>query len=269
MKKILFIIISITLLSWCVKITLNDSKTSTWVEISPSEIKNNSGSTQAAEEVLEEIENTTDEELSQALLDFLSQENIDYKTEIQKTLARYNDNFWPVLEYKHQVKPKEEEEEEEVETLSWSTQNSDNNGTDDNFEESFEDKDESDELNESSDTQENDDEVVIQDNNYSWEVKISDEQKEQIEDTPEENNKQDEFTSVTKVWKSWTYVSFTPNGSKCDWGLEMTDNQWNSKWLFYNSCDKIIYDFELDFWGINIFYKDENWISWEQFVTIE
>ncbi len=254
MKKFLTLLFVCIYISSCGNQNIQDNSNTSSGNIQIKE-ETNSWSKQAAEDILEEIENTSQEDISKALQDFLSQETIDYKSEIQKTLERYNDNYWPVLEYKHAVKPKEEEEEEEEETASWDI-------TDSDIENQEVDLDENNDNSQDEDNQEN---KVDEKQNYSWETQIND-QSDKIEE--DEDNKND-FTIITKNGSSGTYTSYQPEWNTCDGWLKMTDNQWEEKWLFYNTCDKIIYDFELDFGWINVFYKDEESQSWEEFVSIE
>ncbi len=243
MKKFLPVLLICIFISSCGNQNIQNNSNTSSGKIQTQE-ETNSGTKQAAEDVLKEIENTSQEDISQALQEFLAQDSIDYKSEIQKTLDRYNDNYGPVLEYKHAVKPKEEEEEEEEEeTSTW-------NIADSKINEQEEDSEENEEIQEKQ--------------NYSWEAKPDDNW-----DTQDDEEKQPEFTTITKTGSSWTYTSYQPNWDTCNGGLKMTDNQWDEKWLFYNTCDKIIYDFELDFGWINIFYKDEQSETWEEFVSIE
>jgi hypothetical protein len=55
----------------------------------------------------------------------------------------------------------------------------------------------------------------------------------------------------------------------CKWGLEMQDLENNKKWLFENTCNKMIYDFELAVWGIKVYYNDPQWIQNNEFVTLK
>lgn len=242
MKKIFSLLFIVLLLTSCWNqnsTQQNETATSTVTQQEPEQ---NTSLQQAAEETLKEIEQTSQQEHSQALKDFLAQESIDYKAEIQKTLERYNDNYGPVLEYEHVAQPEEESSEDE-------NQN--------------EDKDQKpEEENNPGQQDSSEDSQIPDDKDYSGEVDLGDKDTENLDETPE-------FSSITKVWKSGTYISYTPQSGKCNGGLKMIDNQENEKWLFYNTCDKIIYDFELDFWGINVFFKDEKDTQWETFVTIE
>lgn len=241
MKKFLTLLFVCIFISSCGNRNIQDNPNTSSGNIQTQE-ETNSWSKQAAEDILKEIENTSQEDISKALQDFLAQETIDYKSEIQKTLERYNDNYWPVLEYKHAIKPKEEEEEEE-ETSTWNSIDSKVDNEDENLDS---------------------DKEVEEKENYSWETKPDDNL-----DTQNDEKNEPEFTIITKNWSSWSYTSYQPNSDACDGWLKMTDNQWEEKWLFYNTCDKIIYDFELDFGWINIFYKDDNSNTAEEFVTIE
>jgi hypothetical protein len=56
---------------------------------------------------------------------------------------------------------------------------------------------------------------------------------------------------------------------QCIWWLEMTDLDNNKRWLFENSCDKMIYNFELAVWGIKVYYNDPQWIQYNEFVTLK
>lgn len=248
MKKIWAIIFLLMYLTSCWNTNnINQNNTSTGSQ--NQDIQTSTWAQQAAQETLEEIENTPEDDLSQALKDFLAQDSIDYKAEIQKTLERYNDNYWPVLEYKHVAKPVEQTQDEEI---NWE-ENPDEDSNNPDEEKNSDPQEQQDSA---------DDEEISDDKNYSGEVDLGDED-------DEDQNQAPEFTSITKIWKSGTYISYTPQSGKCNGGLKMVDNDENEKWLFYNTCDKIIYDFELDFWGINVFFKDENGTEWETFVTIE
>jgi len=248
MKKISAIFILLISLTSCWKVNINQ-ETQSWSTQLQENITS-SWAQQAAQDTLEEIKNTSQDELSQALKDFLAQDTIDYKAEIQKTLERYNDNYGPVLEYKHVAKPVEETQEETSE------EENEDEDKDENENETPEEENNSDQQDSWDDNQ------IPEDKDYSGEADLGDKDTDNQDETPE-------FSSITKVWKSGTYISYTPQSGKCNGWLKMIDNQENEKWLFYNTCDKIIYDFELDFWGINVFFKDENDTQWETFVTIE
>jgi hypothetical protein len=249
MKKIILILLFCFVLNWCSQEIQNKENIS-HQDNQQDQIEKEIEAYNAAQQTLNEIETTSQQEISQALQDFHNQQDINYDLEIQKTLTRYNDNFWPILEYKHEPKPEEENNDDEInsnesETQTWSiTEENQEVWDDENTDNQQDPTNDSDELD---------------DKDYSDEVDIPD----------TEENKSEEFTTTTKVWKSWTYISYTPQSGKCNGWLKMVDTEKNEKWLFYNTCDKIIYDFELDFWGINVFFKDENGTQWETFVTIE
>jgi hypothetical protein len=48
----------------------------------------------------------------------------------------------------------------------------------------------------------------------------------------------------------------------------MIKKDWSEKWLFVNTCNKMISSFELDFWGIKVQYTDPQWLLKNEFVTI-
>lgn len=75
-----------------------------------------------------------------------------------------------------------------------------------------------------------------------------------------------EINLETLTWSTLSWIWVTDN---CSGGLEMLDLEQNKKWLFENSCEQIIYDFELAVWGINVHYNTADWSENTQFVSIK
>ena len=207
-----------------------------------------------AKETLEKIR-LENEIASEVLENFLKSDNFNIKEEIAKTKEKYNDSLGPILEYEHE-KEESEEETSTWKTESWSTLSW----------------------------------TLIEDNQltiiektgdtdvYSWETKLVDNSKTDnldktsIEDTKkiEPGIKEEEkYTTQEKKWRSGTYTMYIWISDNCKWGLEMTDLENNKKWLFENSCEKMIYNFELAVWGIKVYYNDPQWIQKNEFVSIK
>lgn len=202
-----------------------------------------------AKEALEKIK-LENEIASEVLENFLKSEDFDIKAEIEKTKEKYNDSLGPILEYEHEKK-------EEVETntgatltgstLSWTIIDTDNLETEEN---------------------ESNNET------YSWEVKLVDNKQESNTDqktveTESEAEEEVTYNTQEKKWRSWTYTMFIWLSNNCKWWLQMTDLEWNKKWLFENSCEKMIYSFELAVWGINVSYNTQDSQQKTEFVSIK
>lgn len=207
---------------------------------------------QKAKEALEKIK-LENEIASEVLDNFLKSEDFDIKAEIERTKQKYNDNLGPILEYEHEKEEVVEEETNSWETFTWSTL--------------------------SWAILENQEDIIetSQDNSvYSWEIKIED---TTIENKINSNNSQETKEDITqeeikyntqvKKWRSGTYTMYIGLSDNCKWWLEMSDLEWNKKWLFENTCEKMIYNFELAVWGINISYNTQDAEQKTEFVSIK
>jgi hypothetical protein len=108
---------------------------------------------------------------------------------------------------------------------------------------------------------------------YSWEVKIEEKYEIKAEEKSESDNtiiNQDtpEYEHDIKIWNSWTYKSYIWVKDICKWGLKMIKKDMSEKWLFVNTCNKMISSFKLDIWGIKVDYTDHEWNKKEEFVSI-
>lgn len=209
-----------------------------------------------AKETLEKIK-LENEIASEVLENFLKSDNFDIKAEIAKTKEKYNDSLGPILEYEHEDEP--EEETNTWETLSWSTL-SWTILESDNLEIV---------------------EVSWSGDVYSWETKLVDNSiKDNLDETSikdikeieteiEKEKEEVKYTTQEKKWRSGIYTMYIWVSNNCKWWLEMTDLENNKKWLFENSCEKMIYNFELAVWGIKVFYNDSKWLQKNEFVSIK
>ena len=263
MKKI-SLLIMILVLSWCSWNYKNwdiqeniDAKTAQELQDELDQLEQ-----QKIKETLAKIELENDI-ASEILDDFLKSDNFDIKEEIEKTKEKYNDSLGPILEYEHEVIQEEEEEEEEEEdnlesltwstlswtildTKSWSINNNNNNNIIENIQDNW--------------------------NVYSWEVKIISDDSDSLINTDNEiieEEIENQFVTESKTGKSWVYTMYIWVTDNCSGWLEMQDLEQNKKWLFENSCEQIIYDFELAVWGIDIYYNTADWWEKTQFVSIK
>lgn len=211
-----------------------------------------------AKETLEKIK-LENEIASEVLENFLKSWTFNIKEEIARTKEKYNDNLWPILEYEHEKIEETIEKTATWETLSWTTietQTWSVNNTEDI-------------------KLEKEENISV----YSGEVKIISDKKNiaekndnQIQSEEIENKKKSEevtYNTQEKKWRSGTYTMYIWISDNCKWWLEMTDLENNKKWLFENTCEKMIYNFELAVWGIKVFYNNQEWNKKEEFVSIK
>lgn len=202
-----------------------------------------------AKEALEKIK-LENEIASEVLDNFLKSEDFDIKAEIERTKQKYNDNLGPILEYEHEDEPEEKTSTWETlsgSTLTWSTLDV---IIPDETELTWDDQE----------TYSWEAKIVETDN--TWEDKIVESEDKKIEEETTYNTQE-------KKWRSWTYTMYIWISDNCKWGLEMTDLENNKKWLFQNTCDKMIYNFELAVWWIKVYYNDALWAKNNEFVSIK